>query len=217
MMYGSGETLGEISDMLIDAESGEITQLEIDVDSGDGSPSYVPSEAVKWEDPEFVLQDGTDLADSPGKGDFVYGSGLLKSEVFAKPTWRIGLLTDLKVDPNSWRLDELIIDAHPEYIMSTELHSKLMPLGYPPNFQIALPASWADFHLSEEAPKKSSHLVLKMRGDDLESSAADRLKERGFEETKSDEDSSFDESRKEKMIGAIRTAFEDAHRLHEER
>lgn len=171
----SGVGLGEVSDLIIDSRSGEITSLEIEQASEESSPGFLPTDLLKIENEDVVLKEETGVAESPGEGDYVYGTGLIKGEVFVKPTWRIGLLADFDIAVDDWELTKLTIDVHPEYAIDTDLHERLMPAGYPPVFEMEVPGAWAQFHISKEPPEKSSHTVLGIMGQDLETSIAKHL------------------------------------------
>lgn len=208
----SGDELGKISDILIDRNTGKINSFSVEPESG-GKPAYLPSESISFKDGSFVVKEKAEMVETPGEGDLALGTSLLKTEVFAKPAWRIGVLADFGVDPDEWRLAELTVDVYPEYVITTGAHERLLPQGYPPVLQIRLPSYWATFHASEEGPKTRTHVVISIQGEDLESSVAKRLTEEWDEEARSKQATMPEESFKLRMIDAVRAAFDDAYSM----
>lgn len=141
-------------------------------------PIVIPAELARYTHPDIIITEDSGFGAEKDIKELARLSKVFNADVFAGKGWRIGKVVDLRFDPKSWTLEQLEIDAHPEYIISSGTHSHALPTGFPPVARVKVDGDGVQLGLAGDL-EKSTRVTLTVNGWKIEESLIELLMELG--------------------------------------
>ena len=180
--FESGSRLGILEDLCLSPRGGRILYLKTSppllwrVLRGRlmSKPDYIPSEMARYLDPDVLILDRAIPDANEDVGQLARISRLNNTEVYAGRGWRIGRLVDVRFDPETWTLEEIDVDAYPEYMISSGTHSRVLPEGFPPVSRVTVRGDGATFRSAENL-EGGTNVILTVGGREIEKNLVELL------------------------------------------